>query len=396
MNPTTTYVISPRPAERSAPKFNASSRRISLDVLRGFLLWNSFLMDSLVAALIQVPASDIRNRMIEQYTHTDWNGLDYVDAGFPAYIILMGAAMALSYQRRTHAGATKRQLLFHVLQRSILLWIFSFFFEGGFSVPLPHMNFTDIFYELAVCILATGVMFLTLSGRAILFALAAFLLAHWAILTLIPVPGYGFGDFSKAGNVESYLRSTGATAIAEAFRLTAPYDGFADHIMWYAMLPKLFGTCLIGLILGQILTSDTSHQRQTLILAALGSAVMALGWIWDSWLPINKHLWTPSYTIFTGGMTFVSTAAVIQIAEVWKCRRFALVFTAFGCHSLLAWTCFFLLPFDDFARRLIGLGFPPVFGAYQPVAIVLTQVMLCWCLFAWWHTRQSRMQDVRL
>ena len=167
----------PRSAERSAPKLNASSRRISLDILRGFMLWNSFLMDPLVAALVQVPASDVRNRMIEQYTHTDWNGLDYVDTGFPAYIILMGAAMTLSYQRRAHAGATKRQLLFHVLQRSILLWIFSFFFEGGFSVPLPQMNFTDIFYELAVCILATGVMFLTLSRRAILFALAAFLLA---------------------------------------------------------------------------------------------------------------------------------------------------------------------------------------------------------------------------
>jgi predicted acyltransferase len=373
---------------RSPKRRVPGARLLSLDCFRGFLLWNAFLMEPLVTALRQVPASDLRDRLIEQCTHADWNALHYIDAGFPGYIILVGASMTLSFQRRTQAGATKRQLLRHAFRRSILLWIFSFFFEGGFSVPFQQMAFTDIFYQLSVYILATALLLVGLPRRWQVVALAAFLLAHWAALTLIPVPGHGLGDFSKDGNVESYFRSTGATLIAQAFGLSAPYYKFAEAMMWYATLPKAVGTCLIGLILGQILGSDISHQRRSSLLAAFGSAAMLAAWIWNGWLPINKHLWTPSFTLFTGGFIFVLFAAMIQIVEIWNCRRFAFVLTIFGCNSLLAWACFFRLPFDDFANRLVGPGFPSIFGPYQPLMIAITQVTLCWSLVAWLHLRQ--------
>ncbi|MGE4003974.1 MAG: hypothetical protein AB7I48_27640 [Planctomycetaceae bacterium] len=373
----------------TSPSVDAGNRRLSLDVLRGYLLLNSFLMSALAPALPQLPPSGIRDVLTTLFTHAEWNGFHYVDDGFPAYMILIGVSMTLSFERRRHAGASTSQLFRKVVTRALLLWGLAFFVAGGFSVPFEKMNFTSIFVELSFCICATGIFLLTLSPRSQLLALIAFLLAHWGVLTIIAVPGYGYGDFSKEGNVESYFISAGGSALADAFGWTEPYDKFGKVIMWYLALPKILGTCLIGLLLGWFLQRNASSRRQAPLLAIMGAVAMAVAWAWEVWLPINKHLWTPSFTLFTGGFTFALMAIHMQISEVWNLRRVSFFFTTFGRTPLLAWLCFYLLPFHQFALSFFGPGFPPIFGAYRPLVASVTEVMLCWIFFAWLHRRHA-------
>jgi predicted acyltransferase len=87
-------------------------------------------------------------------------------------------------------------------------------------------------------------------------------------------------------------------------------------------------------------------------------------------------------------MCLAVAAGLVQVLEVWGFRRLGYPFVVFGRYPLAAWTCYFLLPWENFAQRLFGPSFLPIFGAYQPLVINITQVVLCWLVFAWWDTRR--------
>jgi len=156
-----------------------------------------------------------------------------------------------------------------------------------------------------------------------------------------------------------------------------------------------YGTCLAGLLQGQILISRYSIQGQVVILAICGIIATNLAVIWDIWFPINKHLWNASFTLLTGGLCYVVFAGIVQVIEVWRFPRLAYPFAVFGRYPLAAWTCYFCLPWENFAQRLFGRSFPPVFGVYQPLVINITQVALCWLLFAWWDKRRAHVERLR-
>jgi predicted acyltransferase len=58
-----------------------------------------------------------------------------------------------------------------------------------------------------------------------------------------------------------------------------------------------------------------------------------LGW----WLmPINKQIWTPSFTVFTAGMAMLGLGAVFYLADVKGRRRWALPFKIYGMNAIAA------------------------------------------------------------
>ncbi len=360
-------------------------RRPFLDALRGFLLWNSFLQDPLLAALGPMNARPIAEFFRDQYDHAVWHGLHWVDLGFPTYMMVMGASLTLSQQRRLGHGATPRQALAHVLRRAAWLWIFSFFLEGGFSQPFPALPFTGIFIQLAFCLLSTEIFRQILSPRWYVPVLIGYLCLHAALLTLIPVPGHAAGDLSPTGNIENWVRTGGANWLIAVGGGTATVRVLAPQVMWYLTLPKIWGTCLFGLILGQILSSSHSRPQQSMALIGVGTVCLVAAEIWSFWLPINKPLWTPSFVLVSGGAAYCSSGLMILIVELWNCRRFAALFTVFGRNSLLAWVCFFSLPFADFAHRLFGPGNPLLGSTSHPLLLAFMQVALCWGLLAWLH-----------
>jgi predicted acyltransferase len=143
----------------------------------------------------------------------------------------------------------------------------------------------------------------------------------------------------------------------------------------------------MGLLQGQIFISRFSVQRQVVALAISGTVALNVGLLLDTWLPINKHLWNASFTLVSGGLTFLTFAGIVEVIEVLGLRGLGYPFAVFGRYPLAAWTCYFLLPWENFAQRLFGPSFPPIFGVYQPLVIDITQVLLCWLLFAWWDNR---------
>ncbi|HEV3304426.1 MAG TPA: hypothetical protein VG055_32545 [Planctomycetaceae bacterium] len=342
----------------------------------------------------QLPASETQRLVAEQTAHAEWNGFHFLDWGFPAFIIMLAASMTLSHERRRSLGEPTTRFVGRVLLRGALLWLYAFFLYGGFSVPFTQIYFAHVFFLLSACIVLTGLSLAVLNLRGQLIAFVLALIGNWAFMALLPVPGYGSGNYSAEGNALQHVEHLLVVATGGTAWHSASLRHFDEDLVTLCGLTVMaYGTCLSGLLQGQILLSKYSIQRQVVILAICGIAGLNLALLWDVWFPINKHLWNASFTLFTAGLCYFVFAGLVELTEVWQFRRLVYPFSVFGRYPLAAWTCYFLLPWENFAQRLFGSSFPPVFGSYQPLVIDITQVLLCWLLFVWWDRRRAAIES---
>jgi len=127
-------------------------------------------------------------------------------------------------------------------------------------------------------------------------------------MTLVPVPGYGPGRLDVEGNLAHYidrivlgahnyhstktLGSRGAAQHSPGHRdRTTRGDGRASHSCTEA-IDRTRGV-------------DVPRRQR----------LLALGMICDTWLPINRKLWTTSFSLFMGGLDFVLLAAFIWLVD---------------------------------------------------------------------------------
>jgi predicted acyltransferase len=69
-------------------------------------------------------------------------------------------------------------------------------------------------------------------------------------------------------------------------------------------------------------------------LLRIGLAMAAVGSIWGAVFPINKKLWTSSFTVLMGGLAALVLAGCYWLIEVARRRRWSEPFKAFGMNSI--------------------------------------------------------------
>ena len=120
---------------------------------------------------------------------------------------------------------------------------------------------------------------------------------------------------------------------------------------------------------------------------------MFAGWALATWMPyqwlipINKWLWTSSYTLWTGGFTLLFMALFYGVIDAMGFRRWAFPFVVVGLNSIVVYMISQL--FRPEIGRAIDLCIPEVFRnapiAYPIVHSVLT-LLVIWA-FAYWLYR---------
>jgi predicted acyltransferase len=348
-------------------------RRLAVDVLRGLCLWGMFLQDGLLGTFNRISPSSSWATVLRQFAHAEWNGFHLADANLPAFFALIGTSMLLSYHNHRIRGTTKRAYALKVAKRFLFMLAAAVYFKYWGDLPF--------FFELASCILLSGLLMLTLPLRALIVTLVFVLLSQWAVMAWLPVPGHGAGDFSREGNAAAYVQTSIASALSAVIGLSPQNFWIGAQIAHNLVFPTGMATCIAGLVLGYILLSDLSYQRQALLIAALGIVAMTLGLFWDRWCPINKHIWTPSYALFSAGFASVFLAGFIQICEVWNCRRFASVFSCVGRSPLVAVFVFTAVPLNDVAEQLADIVMPSTMTA-EPLVVAVIQLALAAPCFA--------------
>jgi len=87
---------------------------------------------------------------------------------------------------------------------------------------------------------------------------------------------------------------------------------------------------MLGGMAGYILRSEKNPSARLIWLFGAGIGCCVLGLAWGQFFPINKYLWTSSFTLLLGGICFLLMALFYLVIDVWRLRRWAFGFVVIG------------------------------------------------------------------
>jgi len=300
------------------------ARLASLDAFRGMT----------IAGMILVNNPGSWGNVYGPLLHAAWHGWTPTDLIFPFFLFILGVSMSLSFRARTQRGATRAELLKHVFRRSAIV-----FGLGLFLAAFPFFRFSTlripgVLQRIAVCYLLASLVVLATGLRGRVAAIGGLLFGYWAVMGLVPVPGYGVGRLDVEGNLAAYVDRW--LMLGHLWKPAWDPEGLLSTFP--AVATTLFGT-----LVGQWVLSDQGARAKVWGMLAMGGAGLAIGRLWHLWFPINKNLWTSSYVVFTAGFALVLLAGCYWAIEVQGYRRWAAPFLVFGANSIAAFTASSLL-----------------------------------------------------
>ena len=272
-----------------------------------------------------------------QFQHVDWNisiprDLHFWDLIQPFFMFIVGLVMPISFNKRWTGGETWGHSLRHVLRRSALLILF-----GLIARSIQHNKpFLDLINVLAQIGFTYLVAFLLLRVRwTMQGAVALGLLAiHWAIYQFGAGPGV-IGPWVKDANMGWYL---------DRLILHQNWDGS------YATINCLSSAAntIFGVMAGELLISALPSAKKLRVLAVAGVLGTVSGCALSAVIPLNKKIWTASFTLYSAGMTFLALLLFHWIFDVKGKRKWAVPFVIVGANSI------FIYLFHEILHRWLG------------------------------------------
>lgn len=290
------------------------SRLTSLDVFRG----------ATVAGMILVNNPGNWAAVFEPMTHAKWDGVTFADLVFPSFVFILGAAIPFAFARRLESGGSHRALYIRIWRRAAWLIALGLLLNLVAAFPdLAAIRIPGVLQRIAFAYLIAAPLVIHLRPSRRAYVAAAFLLVHWALLS-IPI-GAGAHGLSEADNLAGLIDR------ALLGRHTLTPTGDPEGIL--GTLPTV-STALLGSLAGDWLRRSPRGSVRLGWLVGAGCAACALGLVWARVLPLNKALWTGSFTLFTGGIAALALAACDSALNTDDVRWWAQPFVWLGVNAL--------------------------------------------------------------
>lgn len=354
------------------------ARMLSLDAFRGIT----------IAGMILVNNPGSWEAVYGPLRHADWNGWTPTDLIFPFFLFIVGVSITLALAGRVERGAKQRDIYLKIIKRSLIIFALGLVIYGFPSYDLSTIRIPGVLQRIAVCYLFAGIIFLKTGWRGQAAVAVALLLLYWIVMIAIPAPGYAAGDLSKEGNLAAYID-----------RLLLPghiYTPVYDPEGILSTVPAI-ATTLFGVLAGQWMASRRDAMEKAAGLFVAGAAGIIIGWAWGAWFPVNKALWTSSYTVLTAGMALQFLALCYWVIDIKGYKRWAYSFVVFGVNALAVYvlssivaTIFDIWQFklaDGTAKSLKEISYDRLFASWaSPVNASLmwaVSYVLLWYLLMW-------------
>lgn len=299
----------------------APSRMLSLDVLRGLT----------VALMIIVNTPGDWNTVYAPLLHANWHGFTPTDWVFPTFLFVVGNALSFAAPKYDAMGA--RAVLRKAGKRSAIMFLLGFLLfwfpfvaidnAGHWGViPLSGTRIPGVLQRIALCSwLATVILLFGQVRGAIAYCVLA-LPAYWLVLLV-------GGDLTLAGN---------APAKFDLWLLGAQhlYHGEGVPFDPEGLLGTMPATVnvLAGYLAGRLLLARGPSWEVLARLMMAGVACVALALCWDMVFPINKKLWTSSYSLLAIGLDLLALPMLVYAIELRGQRGWTYFFEVFGKNTL--------------------------------------------------------------
>ena len=309
-------------------------RRIkSLDAFRGIN----------IAAMILVNNPGSWNHVYGPLRHAKWHGWTFADLVFPFFLFIVGVSVAVSFGRRLETGEDRRSLYLKIIRRALILFTLGLLLNGFPYYDLSILRIPGVLQRIAVCYLASSVIFLNSKWKGQLAWAVGLLLLYWAAMEWVPVPGGSAGLYEKGNNLAAWIDGRLLTGHMWAVTRTWDPEGILSTV-------PAISTTLFGVLTGRWLTGDRAPREKAAGLLAAGAAAAAAGTVWQLSTPINKSLWTSSYALFTAGLASICLGAVYWLVDVRDWKRWTVPALVLGMNAIAAYVL------AGIAARLLNLA----------------------------------------
>ena len=277
--------------------------------------------------------------------HAKWHGWTPTDLVFPFFLFIVGVAIVLAFDKHLKAGvkpvilaqkAAKRTVILFALGLFLAAWPF-FDFVPEFQVrpAFFKLRIMGVLQRIALCYFAASLIFIYVRDNRQLFWLWGLLVAYWLAMTFIPAPDVVAGNWEDpALTLSAYVDRLllGTNHLWAGTGRTWDPEGLLSTI-------PAVGTALFGVWTGKLLVGEDNHPTKVARLMVRGAILIAMGYMWNWFFPINKGLWTSSYAVFTAGQAMCCLGVCYWIVDVKGYKKWTEPFVVYGMNAL---TVFFM------------------------------------------------------
>ena len=320
-----------------------NQRFYSLDVFRG----------ATVALMILVNNPGSWGHIYAPLEHAPWHGVTPTDLVFPFFLFAVGNAMAFVLPKLETAGESV--FWKKITRRTVLIFLIGLFlnwfpfikWDNEHLVGKPWAYITaggkvagvrifGVLQRIALCYFFASAIAHYFKQKGAFVVSAFILLAYW-FLCIAANPA---DPFSLAGwfGTKIDLALVGEAHIYKGEGVSFDPEGLMS--IFGAIVQVIFGYLAGSYILQK---GKTAEMVNGLFVA--GCVLIFTGYCWDMVFPINKKIWTSSYTIYTTGLAILILAVMINLIEFkgWK-GKWSSFFDVFGKNALFIFVMSGVLP----------------------------------------------------
>ena len=348
------------------------SRLYSLDALRGFDMFWIIGAEEIFHSLAILTGYPLWVGMAEQLTHPAWNGFHFYDLIFPLFLFLAGVATPYSVGRDLENGKTRKELLFRVIRRGLLLVLLGIVYNNGlkFRASIDDYRLCSVLARIGLAYMFANIIYLYSKQTAQAIWFVVLLVAYWLLLKFNSAPGFAPGDLSMEGNFASYIDRSILPG-----RL---YLKIHDPEGLMSLVPSI-STALLGIMTGSLLKNSPKTKKEKVVYMALAGIIsISIALIWNLDFPINKNLWTSSFVMLVGGLSLILLSLFYYIIDVLGYKKWAFFFKVIGMNSILIYVSGRVIDWEYANNGLFTWLFQLSGEPYDAVVKALFYVFVQW------------------
>jgi heparan-alpha-glucosaminide N-acetyltransferase len=380
-------------------------RNVAVDAYRGLvmlLMMGEVMQWAKVAAAY--PQSTFWHILGYNQTHVEWSGMGLHDTIQPGFTFLVGVALPYSIASRVKQGQSFSHQLLHTMWRSLLLVALGIFLRSTDSSQ-TNFTFEDTLTQIGLGY-TLGWLIAHCRPRWQWIALGVLLFGYWLAWALYPAPGpnfnwpavgvpqnwpYNFTGFASHWNKNSNLGQAFDVWFLNLLPRPSRFLYNGGGYLTLSFIPTL-GTMLLGLRAGEWFRAAAPKiPMKKFIIAAIALCAAGLLLHFTGICPIVKRIWTPAWTLWSGGVCFAFLAAFSWVIDVKQYRRWAFPLIVVGMNSIAAYLIAHL--WEEFIINNLhinlGYGVFRVFGTgLEPFMLGVTVMVIYWLILYWmWRKR---------
>jgi len=367
-------------------------RNISVDILRGMAVF----------AMILVNNPGNWDYVYVPLQHAVWNGWTPTDVIFPAFIFIVGVSVSLSLGKgvtpdlKLHRRIIDRSVKLFGLGLLIAVFYHNFSTANQFwlSEELKDIRIMGVLQRIAVVYFFVALLVLHCRPMTWLITAIGLATAYWLMINYAPYSIFGVdatGSFSHGNSFAAYLDQSILGREHTYYQTAIPLAYDPEGIL--STLTAI-STGLLGALAGHYWYDK--RPESTLFLALAGAALAGAGLFLDSYIPINKTMWTPSFVLLTAGITMMISSLVIFIVEQCQLKAWSAVFVVCGSNAMAFYAINALVALlairitvgDTTLQGAMFEQLQTLFGSYNgSLAFAIIMLMVCYLPVYWMFKR---------